>query len=263
MRANSSARIVEIAIPSSTPWTDTGIDVPNGSLLSIEAKGQVIYWDVNNARTDANGVNWDGERFFQNAILPDAIVVSLIGKIGGTTNLGSGTPVPAGRSGDGAGFVGKSYHEFIPESGRLFLGFNDTPNAFGDNIGSFHVTISIATPPQHAPIGVNRPSPNYGAMVNSNSAASTTTFTATASQTVADPTPKSIDIGIYAGVEIKGFSNQVCGIQYCCDLSDTNQWQGLTNIIPDSDDIIWFDKTKTAGSGQRFYRVLSGPISVP
>ncbi|MDR3460038.1 MAG: hypothetical protein P4N60_21635 [Verrucomicrobiae bacterium] len=256
-----------ILIPSNVPWTDTGIDVTKGSWLFILADGKVLYWDFNHATTDANGVNWDGTGFFPNAVLPDAIVVSLIGKIGGTTEIGTGTPVPAGKKGDGTGFVGKSYLNAMPKSGRLFLGFNDTPNAFGDNIGSFHVSIFVIKPIQPAQTALKDgaeavPKGIVAPVIDTATASAAGTSMPKLARTSSNPT-QTVNIGIYAGIEIQDSSNQVCGIQYCTDLSNTNQWQGLTNVVPDSSSFIWFDITKSANSGQRFYRVLPGPIPVP
>lgn len=75
-------------------------------------------------------------------------MVSLIGKTGGTTAVGSGTPVPQGTPGDGAGFVGASYDEFISTGGELFLGFNDQVGGFSDNSGGFSVTLDVLPVPE-------------------------------------------------------------------------------------------------------------------
>ena len=50
--------------------------------------------------------------------------------------VGTGTPLLEGTPDDGPGFVGASYDEIAPESGRLFLGFNDQKQALGDNTKS-------------------------------------------------------------------------------------------------------------------------------
>ena len=92
--------------------------------------------------TGANGGNFDGTEFFPTSVLPSAITVSLIGKIGGTTAVGTGTPLPEGAPQDGAGFVGANYDAVVPTAGRLFLGFNDQVQDFGDS-GAFTVTVTI------------------------------------------------------------------------------------------------------------------------
>jgi hypothetical protein len=131
-------------VPPTTPWFDTGIDVTAGQHLHLVATGMVRYGGDPQQITDANGGHFTGQKFFTTAVLPDTVVVSLTGKVGGTTDIGTGTPLPEGTPDDGAGFVGTSYDEIVPESGRLFLGFNDRVNAFGDNSGGFTVTVTLS-----------------------------------------------------------------------------------------------------------------------
>lgn len=126
-----------LQVPATTAWTDTGIDVVAGTTLTIHASGTVKYGGMASQVTGPNGGNFDGQKFFSTAVLPGAVVVSLIGKI-------DETPLPEGTPGDGAGFVGASYQITVPASGRLFLGFNDQRQAFGDNAGSFSVTVSVS-----------------------------------------------------------------------------------------------------------------------
>jgi hypothetical protein len=45
----------------------------------------------------------------------------------------------------GDGFVGSSYSQIIPESGELFLGYND--DYFPDNSGTFSVQVTIVPEP--------------------------------------------------------------------------------------------------------------------
>ena len=133
-----------LQMPSTTPWFDTGIDVIAGQHLHITATGTVRYGGDPKQVTDANGGHFTGEKFFATAVLPTTVVVSLTGKVGGTSALDTGTPLPEGTPNDGPGFVGTSYDEVVPESGRLFLGFNDREQAFGDNSGAFTVTITLS-----------------------------------------------------------------------------------------------------------------------
>lgn len=132
-----------IHVRSETPWFDTGIDVSAGSRLTVRAAGIVRYGGSPQQVTDANGGNFDGQMFFYTAVLPNTVIVSLIGKIGGSVSLDTGTPVPEGTPGDGPGFIGVSYDRVLPASGRLFLGFNDQRTMFGDNSGSFTVSITL------------------------------------------------------------------------------------------------------------------------
>jgi hypothetical protein len=133
-----------LQVPPTTPWFDTGIDVTAGQRVHILATGTVRYGGDPKQVTDANGGHFTGQKFFTTAVLPNTVVVSLTGKVGGTTAVDTGTPLPEGTPGDGAGFVGAAYDEIVPESGRLFLGFNDRVNAFGDNSGGFTVTITLS-----------------------------------------------------------------------------------------------------------------------
>jgi hypothetical protein len=146
--------IYTMNIPISVPWTDTGINIAAGSQLDITASGIVVYGGSPGQVTDANGGNWDGQQFFQTAVLPNTIIVSLIGKIGGTTDIGTGTPVPEGTPGDGPGFVGISYSEVTSTSGELFLGFNDQVEGFWDNSGSFSVTIDVVPVPEPSTVAL-------------------------------------------------------------------------------------------------------------
>jgi hypothetical protein len=124
----------KLSIPSTRPWTDTGVDVRADMRLVITASGTVRYGGGSAQVQNADGVNWDGQKFFSTAVLPNAIIVSLIGKIGDR-------PVLQDKPGTGDGFVGTSYDAVVPTSGRLFLGYNDQVSAFADNSGSFVVTI--------------------------------------------------------------------------------------------------------------------------
>jgi len=137
------ARSSTLDVPVDAPWFDTGIDVVAGERLRVSALGIVRYGGDAKQVTDANGGNFDGQQFFSTAVLPDTVVCSLVGKVGGSTAVDTGTPLPEGTPGDGPGFVGTTYDEIVPTSGRLFLGFNDQRQAFGDNRGSFAVTIQL------------------------------------------------------------------------------------------------------------------------
>ena len=133
-----------IQMPSTAPWFDTGIDVTAGQHLHITATGAVRYGGKEKQVTDPNGGHYTGKKLFMAAVLPTTVVVSLIGKVGGTTAVDTGALLPEGTPKSGPGFVGASYDEIVLESGRLFLGFNDRKQAFGDNSGAFTVTITLS-----------------------------------------------------------------------------------------------------------------------
>jgi hypothetical protein len=146
--------IYTMDVPCTVPWTDTGINIAAGSQLDITASGIVRYgWDQGQT-TDANGGDYTGPQFFQDCVLPNATCHSLIGKIGGTTDIGTGVPVPEGTPGDGLGFVGTFYSEMITTGGELFLGFNDEVWGFGDNSGSFSVTIDVVPVPEPSTVAL-------------------------------------------------------------------------------------------------------------
>jgi hypothetical protein len=134
-------------IPSTTAWTDTGINVSAGDQLIISAAGLVVYGPIAPQVTGPGGTNYDGTQFFADAVYPSTTIVSLIGKVGGSTTVGTGAAVPEGAPGNGLGYVGTSYNQIMTSSGRLFLGFNDRVGFFGDNSGSFTVNIQVIPEP--------------------------------------------------------------------------------------------------------------------
>jgi hypothetical protein len=138
-----SAEGATMQVPSTAAWFDTGIDVIAGERLRVTATGMVRYGNKDVQVIDADGGNYTGQRFFSAAVLPNTIICSLIGKVGGTTDLGTGALLTEGAPGEGTGFVGTAYDEIVQESGRLFLGFNDQTRAFGDNSGAFTVVIRL------------------------------------------------------------------------------------------------------------------------
>lgn len=134
-------------VPSTAPWTDTGVDVTAGQHLAITAEGTVRYGEDEKQVTDADGGHYTGKKFYAAAVLPSTTIVSLIGKVGGTAEVGSGTLLFGGPPAEGPGFVGSSFDAVVKESGRLFLGFNDQVETFGDNSGAFSVTITASCEP--------------------------------------------------------------------------------------------------------------------
>jgi hypothetical protein len=135
-----------LVIPATTPWTDTGIYVAAGTTLQITATGTVYYGYESQQITDANGGDYTGIKYFATDVLSNTICNSLIGKIGGSSSLGTGITIPEGIAGNGPGFVGTSYQEYIANSGELFLGFNDQQTLYYDNSGSFNVVVTVPEP---------------------------------------------------------------------------------------------------------------------
>jgi hypothetical protein len=136
------AHAATFTMPVTAPWFDTGIDIFSGQRISITANGTVSYATSSpGVNADGIGPGYDGNQKLVNTTIPNTIHLSLIGKVGGTTGIGDGTPVPEGLPGKGTGFVGSAYDQIIPYSGRLFLGLNDTDSNFGDNSGSFSIQV--------------------------------------------------------------------------------------------------------------------------
>ncbi|MGD0552636.1 MAG: PEP-CTERM sorting domain-containing protein [Sedimentisphaerales bacterium] len=139
-------------------WQDSGVDIIAGQTLNIAASG-TVFWQIyailpggsigppGYANPDGVGQYTDGTQLDSDTILPSTIALSLIGKVGGTADFGTGTPVPEGVLGKGAGFVGSSYSQQIPTTGRLFFAFNDETYQFGDNSESFTVTVTVVPEP--------------------------------------------------------------------------------------------------------------------
>lgn len=136
-----------LLVPVTSPWHDTGIDVTAGTLLQISSSGTVTFGPFSGQTTGPDGGDgYGGVTFDPLAIYPGTVVVSLIGKIGGTTDIGTGTLVPAGVPGNGSGFVGSAYSQLMPVGGRLFLGFNDETGSSFDNSGVFSVAVTVPEP---------------------------------------------------------------------------------------------------------------------
>lgn len=142
---NASATIYTLSVPDTVPWTDTGIFISGGSQLEISASGTATYGFSPGQSCDPNGGNaGGGPLFYANGVLPNVITHSLIGKTGGTSAVGDGTPVPQATP----GFVGTSYNGTISTGGELYLGFNDATDGFWDNSGSFSVTVDVVPVPE-------------------------------------------------------------------------------------------------------------------
>jgi len=144
----AGAQPIAIQVPVSDPWYDTGIDILTGQRLTVLARGSVKYGTGLAQNADANGVGAqrDGTELGGDSPVPLATLLGLIGKIGGTTNVGTGTLLPEGIPGHGAGFVGSAYGQVVSNTGRLFLGYNDKTGQFFNNSGVFFVTLWTNNP---------------------------------------------------------------------------------------------------------------------
>lgn len=116
------------SVPGTVAWTDTGIDVRSGELVSIEAGGEI------QAGVDRVPIGPDGERdpnlrAFNLPELPEANHAALIGRVGE-----AGPPF----------LVGPIRTASADRDGRLFLGINDA--GVDNNSGAFDVTITVSSP---------------------------------------------------------------------------------------------------------------------
>jgi hypothetical protein len=111
-----------ITVSGQQAWTPTGITVTKGQKLTFNTTGEVqLSADSNDKATSAGSVTG---RYAQRSAMPRALAGALIGKIGNGQPFG----------------IGNMTSIVAPASGQLFLGVND--DSFGDNQGSFQVTIS-------------------------------------------------------------------------------------------------------------------------
>jgi hypothetical protein len=108
---------VTVVVEARHPWVDSGLIVRKGDRLSFEADG-TIRWGAKPAQVA--GPEGHGAKTEKLG------VGGLIGRVGY-----NGKPFPIGNT---------RTPIVMPKSGKLFLGINDF--IFGDNAGSFVVTIS-------------------------------------------------------------------------------------------------------------------------
>jgi len=120
----------EINVPGSQPWTDTGIEIRAGDLVSINATGGIRF-SVNGPFGGPDGDGPDCHHLgveIRRWTFPDADLSchSLIGRIGLSGPIFE---------------VGSSGRFRTPVDGRLYLGVND--NFFPDNSGNWTAEISL------------------------------------------------------------------------------------------------------------------------
>ena len=134
-----------VKVSSKEAWTDTGVVVSQGDILSITASGNIIFDSAGRNSGPDGSTDFPGgcSMFVTHGGAPTH---SLVGNVASSVSL------------DGKGFfVGSNYRGGIPvnnttdQSGTLFLGFNDgfvscdrsglDVGGVGDNSGSFTVTI--------------------------------------------------------------------------------------------------------------------------
>jgi PA-IL-like protein len=113
-------------VSSKVMWFDTGIELQNTDLLTIQAKGQ---WTNGGDRPQ-----WIDPSGFHGLLIPNDVVPteafgSLVGKVGSKSFL-----------------IGTSFNRSLGTSGRLYVSINDIPGNFGDNKGFLTLTIKVQNP---------------------------------------------------------------------------------------------------------------------
>lgn len=113
-----------ITVPATTRWTDTGIDVTSGDVVSFSVAGTVDLGDERSLGAEGDlGAAAPAPR----RPMPDRPAGALIGRIG--------------TSPDDTFFIGAERLPFrVRTSGRLFLGIND--DTLDDDTGAFQVAVT-------------------------------------------------------------------------------------------------------------------------
>jgi len=81
----------------------------------------------------------------------------------------------------------------------------------------------------------------------------------TSSPAVLVVNPAGISLGLYPGVKIDGVVGRTYGIQFTLDVSQTNTWTTLTNLVLTDTVQLWVDTTVDTtlpSNPKRFYRVV-------
>jgi hypothetical protein len=72
--------------------------------------------------------------------------------------------------------------------------------------------------------------------------------------------PAGVSMGLYAGLTITGAIGNSLTIEYTTDLTDTNSWMAITNLVLEQEVQLWVDESVEVKSGQkRFYKAVPGP----
>jgi Ca2+-binding EF-hand superfamily protein len=115
---------VEVIVPPTQRWFDTGIDVRAGETIEFQASG-TIRMSTSNDNDGANPAGaWSGRRA-DNAPFKDRPAGALIGRIG------NGSPI----------FMGEAGRVRTATTGRLYLSVND--DYLQDNSGEYRVKLTV------------------------------------------------------------------------------------------------------------------------
>ena len=114
--------VTTVSVPGTRPYTDTGIALKRGDVVTVEAEGEVFHNPDD--KTGPDGVN--NPDFDQFSVIGGENHNGLIAKVGR-----NGTPF----------FVGRSHTFTAGADGPLFLGVNDTGVA--NNSGAYEATVEV------------------------------------------------------------------------------------------------------------------------
>jgi hypothetical protein len=81
----------------------------------------------------------------------------------------------------------------------------------------------------------------------------------TSSPAVLVVNPAGISLGLYPGIKVDGVVGKTYGIQFTLDVSQTNSWTTLTNLVLTEPVQLWLDPTTDTtlpDNPKRFYRVV-------
>jgi hypothetical protein len=127
-----------LAVAGNTAWTDTGLDVVSGEVISFEAEGKISL-QKGNPEAECGPDGYDLQTNQQP--IANRNLGSLIGKvvIAVTVTVDEKTKQEKKQEAAELFYVGSKSRVEMPAKGRLFLGINE--NVIGDNAGEFRVTI--------------------------------------------------------------------------------------------------------------------------
>jgi len=133
------ARTVVIAVAGDDAWTDTGLEVASGDVISFRAEGKITL-QKGNPEAECGPGGYDLQTLQQ--VLTGRNLGSLIGKVVIGVTLLVDEQTKEERQEEAAVFfyVGAESRVEMPAKGRLFLGINE--NVIGDNAGEFRVTVT-------------------------------------------------------------------------------------------------------------------------
>ncbi len=142
----SRPRTVVVAVAGSAAWTDTGLDVSAGEMVSFEADGQITL-QKGNPEAECGPDGYDLQTLQQP--LTGRNLGALIGKVVIAMTVIVDERTKEERRQEAAEFfyVGSKGRVEMPAKGRLFLGINES--VIGDNGGEFRVSVT-ASPEREA-----------------------------------------------------------------------------------------------------------------